>query len=104
MALDKLNHAKEWMNISTEMLDLVHRIEALEKVWASNLYGSGGANEIEQADMGTLPITPTILQGVEYASVHMLKFLDNDSPAAADHRASYAKGRNVDGTYAITLP
>jgi len=101
---DKINLTKEFMNIATEMSDLAYRAERAIGMWGARSHGSGGSDEIEDSDISTLPITATQLQGLEYSLEHFLTFLDNGSPAQADHRANLEKGQNVEGEYTITLP
>jgi len=102
---DKGNYAKEMMNIATELSDLAARIEVMNSVWAQKSYGSGGADVIVDGDLPTsLPINATKLQSLNYAFENFIKFLDNDSPEVAAHRSSIVDAKNVDGTYAITLP
>jgi hypothetical protein len=100
---DKLNYAKRLMNLATQLDDISYEIEEMNKIWDAKTYGSGGGDEILDTDIGTLPITATILQGMNYSLVHFINFLTNNSPAASDHRGNLAKGRNVEGEYTIVL-
>jgi len=105
--MDKSNMIKLAMNLATRVKEVEMDIRTFIDQWDGKDLGTGGANEIDDTFIETtsLPINATNLnsKGV-YSLRNLLKFLDNDTPAAAQHGDNLAIVANVDGEYTITLP
>ena len=91
MASTKVNYALETARTAGDLVEMQARLDSIYDRYFANLYGSGGDNEITEADLSGMDITPADLASFITLCEQFEKFFSNQAVTAGDYRSTLMK-------------
>ncbi len=99
MENSKITYVRQMEDLATQLSTILHKVEDLQKIWDSRLYGPGLPNAFTDAELAVLDslgyrsCTADDLYAFIIFCAQFQKFMKNEAPAVGDYVATANKLR-----------